>query len=580
LYLRIFLAIRQDCPYCQGVRRYTVALSALLLSCGVDVAQTAVLDTSVAAAPECSAPATLTAPTTEQFGVNDPLASSSLVLASYGAQAGPGVYLIARDSFRLYLNGVMIAESNAARTPIFVPLTLLPGDNEIAVVASAAQGTPAVLLQIDELLQSYFSDASWKVSTNPEGDWSLATYDDSSWSAATDFGAIGSLPGCDPMSVFPADSTAHWIGPSQPAPNAVLRTKISIRPSGFGASTRGGEGATPVLVTSVAELNAALTDKDTPAVVLVPEGLLDLRPTGTEVVQQSTCPTPCANDATKILYTVLVSGMTCPVALVDQPRDDRRIEVGSNKTIVGLGRGAALRGASFDLGSSNNVIMRNLAIFDVNPTMIEAGDAITLTAPTEVWVDHCTFKWISDGFIDAGAGTNAVTVSWSHYDGLNDYACTGHHPRASQFEDAVGTIHHSFWDHVDTHAPTVAHSTSRVHLFDNYTSDDGDYAVEASCGAQVLLEASTFENVVHPTSKTTCSDVPPALGLLRAPTGSNLYRDDVGTNRSDGADAPEPEDAVFTPPYAYSLDPPATAWVNVESRAGAGGPWAVPLSLD
>jgi pectate lyase len=561
------------------MRRFALALSALLVSCGVEVAQTAVLDTSTAQAPDCSTAATLVLPTNPAFRATDVVASSDLVLTSYGAQAGPGIYVDARDGFRLYLNGVLIAQSTAVRAPSFIPVTLLPGDNEIAIVASTASGTPAVLVQVDELERSYFSDVSWKVSTAPTGDWTSVSYNDASWPAASDFGLIGSLPGCDPSSIFPTGSTAHWIGPAQPAPAAVLRTKISIRPIGFGASARGGEGATPTLVASVAELSAALENKDDPSVVLVPEGLLDLRPTGADVVQQSTCPTPCANDATKILYTVLID-TTCPVALVNQPRNDRRILVGSNKTLVGLGRGALLRGASFDFGTSQNVIMRNIAIFDVNPTMIEAGDAITLTAPTQVWVDHCTFKWISDGFIDAGTGTNAVTVSWSHYDGLSDYACSGHHPRASQFEDASGTIHHSFWDHVDTHAPTVAHATSRVHLFDNYTTDDADYAVEASCGAQVLLEGNTFEDVVHPTSKTTCSDTPPSLGLLRAPTGSNLYRDNVGTHRSNGADAPEPEDAVFTPPYAYTVDPPAAAWVNVASRAGAGGPWALPLSLD
>jgi pectate lyase len=333
-----------------------------------------------------------------------------------------------------------------------------------------------------------------------------------------------------------------------------------------------------VLVTTATELTTALNANDDHAVVLVPEGLLDLRPSAEDTVQQITCPTPCT-DSSKTLYTVLLGTATCPVAQVNRPRDDRRIQVASNKTVVGLGRGAQLRGASFDLGVSSNVILRNLAIFDVNPTMIEAGDAVTLTAPSDVWVDHCTFKWISDGFIDAGAGTNNVTVSWSHYDGLSDYACSGHHPRASQFIGAVGTLHHNFWDHVDSHAPTVAQPGARVHMLDNYTTDDADYAVEASCAAQVLVEGNTFENVAYPTSKTTCTDMT-ELGSVRAPAGSNLYRDNVGPHRSNGADASEPEDAVFTPPYSYTVDPPASAWLDVLARAGAGGPWALPLSLD
>jgi pectate lyase len=519
------------------------------------------------------------APVASAFGANDTLEASSLLLTSYGAQAGPGIYLLARDGFRLYLNGSLIAASTAARAPTFIPLSLLPGDNVIAIVASTLLGTPAVLVQVDELERSYFSDASWKLSTQPQGAWADPGYDDSAWAAATDFGAAGALAGCDPGSVFPASTSAHWIGPSSPARDVVLRTTISIRPSGYGAAARGGEGTTPVLASTATELTTALNASDDRAVILIPEGLLDLRPSAANTVQQATCPTPCTGSS-KTVYTVLVGTATCPVALVDRPRNDRRIPVASNKTLIGLGRGALLRGASFDLGASSNVIMRNLAIFDVNPTMIEAGDAISLTQPTDVWVDHCTFKWISDGFVDASAGTSNVTVSWSHYDGLSDDACSGHHPRASQFADAVGTMHHDFWDHVDTHAPTVSHPTARVHLYDNYTTDDADYAVEASCGAQVLLEGNTFENVAYPTSKTNCSDLTTELGFLRAPAGSNLYRDNVGPHRSDGADAPEPEDTVFTPPYSYTVDRPATAWVNVVLRAGAGGQWALPLSLD
>jgi pectate lyase len=561
------------------MRLLVLALCALSVSCGVDVAQTALQGSPLVIAPDCSMAASPAAPIASAFGANDSVEASSLLLTSYGAQVGPGIYLLARDGFRLYLNGSLIAASAAPRTPTFVPLSLLPGDNAIAIVASTLAGTPAVLVQVDELTRSYFSDASWKISTQPQGAWAAPGYDDSAWAPATDFGAASAFPGCDPGSVFPAGSNARWIGPSSPARDIVLRTTISIRPSGYGAAARGGEGATPVLVSTATELTSALEDDDK-AVILIPEGLLDLRLTAANIVQQATCPTPCTG-SNKTVYTVLLATATCPVALVNRPRNDRRIQVGSNKTIVGLGRGALLRGASFDLGTSTNVILRNLSIFDVNPTMIEAGDAISLTQPSDAWVDHCTFKWISDGFTDASAGTTNVTISWSHYDGLSDDACSGHHPRASQFVDAVGTLHHNFWDHVDTHAPTVSHPTARVHLYDNYTTDDADYAVEASCGAQVLLEGNTFENVVYPTSKTTCSDLTTQLGFLRAPTGSNLYRDNVGPHRSDGADAPEPEDAVvFTPPYSYTVDPPATAWVNVSLRAGAGGQWALPLSLD
>jgi hypothetical protein len=48
-----------------------------------------------------------------------------------------------------------------------------------------------------------------------------------------------------------------------------------------------------------------------------------------------------------------------------------------------------------------NAIVRNVAIYDVNPELGEAGDAFALNEPSRVWIDHVTTKWISDGFSDA-----------------------------------------------------------------------------------------------------------------------------------------------------------------------------------
>jgi hypothetical protein len=70
-----------------------------------------------------------------------------------------------------------------------------------------------------------------------------------------------------------------------------------------------------------------------------------------------------------------------------------------------------------------------------------------------------------------------------------------------------------------------------------------------------------------------------SLGLISAPAGSNLYLSDVGKHT--GGDGGEPHDTVFTPPYDYgSLEPADEAWPKVQARAGAGGPWALPFSLE
>lgn len=545
----------------------------LLCGCGSEVAQTAYLPPTEGDAFDCGAPGELVAPADPVLGGGSSVEFSDLVLSSYAAGEGPGVYVLSRDGFRFFLNGKLLAESSAARTPEFVPLTLLPGKNVIGVVVFAERGVPAALVQVDELTRTYATSGSWKVSETPDAGWAEPGFDASGFEAATDYGPIGSRPGCDPSGVFAPGSPAHWIGPAAPARAVALRYEIDIVPSGF-ASVTGGSGV-PLLVTTIPELVDGLAD-DSAHVLLLPEGITDVRPSGDDIRQQDTCPTACP-DGSGTVYTVLVGDETCDLPLVSRPRNDRRLKVGSNKTIVGLGRGAELPGASFEVSSSANVIFRNLAIYDVNRDMIEAGDGIDITAADGVWVDHVTFKWLSDGFTDSRPGTRGLTISWTRYDGVNDAACGKRHPRAAQLSDTEATIHHCLFSEVNARAPLFDHPAARGHLFNNLFSDNADFAVGAFCGAQVLVEGSTFDNVAIPTLKNNCPDAPDMLGFVQM--RSNVYADS-GSHREGSSETPEPKDPeVFSPPYEYTLEAPGDAADVVSARAGAGGPWRRALAL-
>jgi pectate lyase len=545
----------------------------LLLGCGREVVQTAERDPSLAS-PECQSPGALVLPSDAAFGTGaeDP---SPLVGGGYGASAGPGLFVTARDAFRVYLNGDLVVASAAPRAAQFVPLSLLPGDNALSVVVAAESGPPAALIQLDDLDRSYVSDTTFRASTGPAPGFMGAEYDDSSWPAASDFGPLGSLPGCDPMGDFPADSPARWIGPAPGSGSAaVLRKVIRVAPVGFGAQATGGAGAKPTVVNTWEELQGLASDPSAPAVILLPESAYDFRDTPRA---QPVCPSTCSNDATKVEYTVLTGTQTCAAALVPSTLDDHVLTLGSNKTLVGLGRGARLRGVSFDLGSNRNIVLRNLAVYGVNPDLLQADGAFTLAGASQVWIDHATTKWISDGFLDASANTEDITVSWVHFDGASAQTCSGEHTRASDLSDTTATVHHCFFDHVQTHAPKANGSLARVHLFNNLLGDIPGYAVGSTCGAQVLMEGNTLQRVATPTERDTClnSTTP---GLISAPAGSNFYGEDVGPHH--GGDGQEPHDAVFTPSYPYMVEVPQDTWLDVLSRAGAGGRWAQPLSLD
>ena len=116
------------------LRSWSSLFVALIAGCGTSVAQTASVQPREPL--DCSFPGAVVLPQNETFGGGEP--PSVLVSDAYEADAGPGLYLTARDAFRVLLNGELVVESKKARETVFVPLTLLPGDNVLSVVVTAA----------------------------------------------------------------------------------------------------------------------------------------------------------------------------------------------------------------------------------------------------------------------------------------------------------------------------------------------------------------------------------------------------------------------------------------------------------
>ena len=178
-----------------------------------------------------------------------------------------------------------------------------------------------------------------------------------------------------------------------------------------------------------------------------------------------------------------------------------------NKSLVGMGRGANLRGASIVVRSnegSYNHIYRNLAIYDVNPHLIEGGDGLETvgTASKHVkgfWADHISYKWISDGmdmeFVDD------ATISYLDFDGANEYNCWGTDPYMALVEDAHLTYANNYWHNTYGRVPKVTgeNNGSQVHLYNQYVDYNrffvaGANGHSASAKAYVRYENSYIDN--------------------------------------------------------------------------------------
>ncbi|NHZ95863.1 RICIN domain-containing protein [Massilia sp. CCM 8734] len=268
------------------------------------------------------------------------------------------------------------------------------------------------------------------------------------------------------------------------------------------SGTTGGGNTAPVSVNSCSALTSAL-QSSAAAVIQIPAGTtIDCR---TAVRSESTCAVACPTyqDPGKSTYRLPVGAQTCKElgstseTRFMRARDEITIRVGSNKTLVGLNKDARIVGATLNLSGAQNVIIRNLAIENINPGLVEAGDGITISKSSHVWVDHVRFNLISDGHIDIQDSKN-VTLSWNRFDGVNPAVCGNQHHYTNAFSNSQVSMHHNFWNKTSGRNPKLDGAASRTHLFNNYWLDVPYFAIGAGGGAQVKVEGNFFANTAKP----------------------------------------------------------------------------------
>jgi pectate lyase len=229
--------------------------------------------------------------------------------------------------------------------------------------------------------------------------------------------------------------------------------------------------------------------------------------------------------------------------------------VQSDKTLLGLGADAAIRGGGLSVRKVSNVIIRNL-------TIAEGNDAIDVDSSHHVWVDHCDLSDCQDGLLDIKHASDFVTVSWNHFHDHHKTSLVGHSDkpevRALDTGHLRATYHHNFFDGTATRHPRVRYAEP-VHVFNNYFLKN-DHGVHSSMDAGVLVEGNSFEGVRHPID-TEFGDSPEP--------GRLVERDNVYVHCGD---KPRPRGAVkeIGDAYPYTLDKAADVPAIVERGAGVG----------
>jgi len=242
-----------------------------------------------------------------------------------------------------------------------------------------------------------------------------------------------------------------------------------------------------------------------------------------------------------------------------------RLEVGSNKTIVGLTAGTELR-APIHVNGSSNVIIRNLVIRGPGSNSDQAWDNINIEGSSKnVWIDHCEFWDGQDGNADVVKGADNVTFTWNIF----GYTSGGEHnfsnlvASSDDEPQSVGklniTLMFNWFTGVAQRQPRCRYGD--IHVVNNLFTTDGltsDYGISAGKDCRVLTEANHFIDIKSPiyTSHQSGS----SANELR---GNNIFENTSGNTTGYGT--------AFNPPYEYDdyLVPASEVKALVESNVGA-----------
>jgi len=465
----------------------------------------------------------VTLPTDVNVGGGD-VVGSQLIGATYNAGKGPGVWIVADGGYRLYHNGSLLAQDNQAGRVRFVPMTLLPGENAFSVVGVNGKGAPGVLVQIDDLDRSYYSGSDWKSKPSVGNtSWKNKGRDLSQWGGATTLSYSNTkMPSGGDLKGFAANTQAKWIWTSsENDPTAILLYTLNIKAEGFGSVTTGGDAGKIVIAKDSAEVRKHLQSTDA-VTILIPEGTYDFRQFRNAVTEatkagRTWCKTTCSEKnavtgKTNTFYRIAFEANSCAslgesgLQIVQESENlqawSNWITIKANKSLIGMGRGANLRGASLNNrayeGGHNN-IFRNLAIYDVNPHLIEAGDGLETSGDKNThiknfWADHISYKWISDG-IDMEFVDNA-TISYMENDGANEYNCWGTDPYMSLVEDAHLTFANNYWHNTYGRVPKVTgeNDGSQVHIYNQLVDGNRFFVAGANGHSSTAKAYVRYEN--------------------------------------------------------------------------------------
>ena len=314
-------------------------------------------------------------------------------------------------------------------------------------------------------------------------------------------------------------------------------------PIGWGASVTGSADKNVVTVTTLSDLQSALSGTDQKTIVV--SGTITF--TGRVVIE---------GVQNKSIY-----GM--PDATLVNPTHTATV----NNTGI------------LTLKNCSNIIIRNLTFKGAGAYDVDGNDNLTLQACTNIWIDHCDFQDGVDGNLDCNNGSDNICVSWCRFrylidpwsggsGGSNDHRFSdlwGGGDSASGDEGKLNTTFvNCWWDEgCKQRMPRIRFG--KVHILNClYSSTSADYCVGGGYKSNVYIEKCAF------TSSQAQSN--PWMNFATSGIYTDYNYTLTGCTGADDAQARSGSNDYFVPSYdynSYASDQVESVVSNATNGAGA-----------
>lgn len=226
------------------------------------------------------------------------------------------------------------------------------------------------------------------------------------------------------------------------------------------------------------------------------------------------------------------------------------IYIGSNTSLIGVGRDAKISGAALQVKGVENVIIRNITFESPvdyfpawDPNDGEFGewnseyDCLTIENSKNVWVDHCTFSdgdyldnmapvyfgrlfQQHDGLLDIKNEADLITISYNIFYNHDKTMLIGSSDSRIQDRGHLRvTLHHNLFENVTQRLPRVRFG--QVHVYNNYykINSNSPYYFDYAWGVGVESQIYAQNNFI---------DLPwniSVANIIKRWKGNNIYEE-------------------------------------------------------